>query len=68
MIEFGSKVRDTVTGLTGTATGRAEYMHRPPCILVEPPINEQNGRLADSVWVNEKRIEVVDEDAEAPTE
>jgi len=34
-VELGTKVKDTVTGFTGTTTARCEYLHSTPRYCVE---------------------------------
>lgn len=59
-IELGSKVRDQITGLTGTATGRTEYITGCEQILVQPPLNK-DGAFVQGHWVDVDRLVVVDE-------
>lgn len=55
-IALGSRVRDLTTGVEGTVTGRAEYLHNPPALRVEG--RDVNGRPID-FWETESRFEVV---------
>jgi hypothetical protein len=57
-IKLGSKVKDKITGFTGTATARAEYLERPPQVFVEAEATEGGRRAADA-WITESRLEVV---------
>ena len=57
----GNLVRDTVTGFTGIATGRAEYMYGCNRIQVEPK-ELKDGAPIESCWFDEQRIEVVKAD------
>lgn len=56
MITLGSKVHDGITGFSGIATGRAEYLHGCPSVLIEAT------KLVDgkpeSKWVDEPRVVV----------
>jgi hypothetical protein len=61
MITLGSKVRDTLTGFTGTATGRTEWLYGCTRICIEP--NEmKDGKPIEGVWFDEQRIEVIKPD------
>jgi hypothetical protein len=55
-IQLGSKVKDRITGFTGTATGRAEYLFDPAAVRVEAP--QVEGRDQDK-WIPESRLEVI---------
>ncbi len=52
--ELGKVYRDTVSGFVGTATGRAEYLHGPPQVMLEAdtgPTGDEKVR-----WVREARV------------
>lgn len=59
MIEPGSKVRHTVTGFKGTATGRAVYLSGCVSVLVKPPV-DKDGKLLDGAWFDEVELEVTE--------
>jgi hypothetical protein len=56
-ITLGSKVKDTITGFQGIATGRAEYLLADPSVLVEAPVGADNKSV--DCWIKESRLEVV---------
>lgn len=51
----GDKVRDTVTGFTGTVTARCEYLHGTPSVLIEPEQFVEG--QPEQLWVDEQRVE-----------
>jgi hypothetical protein len=57
MIELGSKVKDSITGFSGIATGRAEYLHGVPRVLVEATQLTADGKT-ESNWIDEPRLVV----------
>lgn len=57
-IKLGNKVKDRISGYTGTATARCEYLDRAPHVLVEAQATE-NGARATEGWYAESRLEVV---------
>ena len=56
MIELGVKVRDRVTGFSGTVTGLVSYITGCNQALVAPTIGE-DGAMRDSQWIDEQRLE-----------
>ena len=60
MVKLGSRVKDTVSGFTGIATGRAEYMYGCAAILIEPE-SLHDGKPIDGGWFDEQRVQVVEE-------
>jgi hypothetical protein len=59
-VKLGSKVQDTVTGIQGTATGRAEYLHGSPSVRIEG--RNGDGKPFDE-WVPEPRVVLVTDPA-----
>jgi len=57
MIKLGSKVKDKITGLEGTATGRAKYINGCQQLLIEPPVVA--GGDYREIWIDEDRLETV---------
>lgn len=53
---LGNKVRDTVTGITGTVTGVAMYLHGTPSAGVEY-VDAQG--IARTEWIAQARLEQV---------
>lgn len=66
MIKLGSKVLDSITGFSGVATGRADYLHETPSIMVESKVDSEGKSV--SKWIDEKRLTVVGETEEVKTE
>jgi len=58
MIKLGSKVRDPITGLTGIAVVRSEWLWGCVRIGIQP--NEiKDGKPVEETWFDENRLEVV---------
>ncbi|TAM96257.1 MAG: hypothetical protein EPN45_21200 [Rhizobiaceae bacterium] len=57
---LGSRVRDKITGFTGIVTGRCEYISGCNQALVAPSAKE-DGTLPDSHWVDEQRLDRLDD-------
>lgn len=55
MIQLGNEVKDTISGLTGIATGRAEYLFGCARVLVEPMACRE-GKPCEGQWLDEQRI------------
>jgi hypothetical protein len=66
MIKLGSKVRDTISGFEGIATGRAVYLNGCISVNVEGPIKTDGER--SNLWFDEQRIEVIESDHFKPQE
>ncbi len=58
LIELGAKVKDKITGLKGTATGRAVYLNGCVQILIEPPVLREGDPYRE-IWMDEGRLEQV---------
>jgi len=58
-IKLGSKVRDSLTGFSGIAIGRTEYMYGCARIAIEPDRLDTTGKPIDVQWFDEQRVEVV---------
>jgi hypothetical protein len=56
-IKLGSNVKDTVTGVEGVATARAEYLHGSPSVRIEG--RHADGKSFDE-WIPEPRVAVVE--------
>lgn len=59
-IELGRKVKDRITGFTGITTGRCVYLTGCNQVLVAPGVGA-DGSLRDSHWIDEQKIEYVDD-------
>ena len=63
-IKLGQKVRDKISGLTGIAVVRSEFLHGCVRFGVQPQV-VKDGKPADWVYVDEPQLEVV-QDTPAP--
>ena len=55
MVELGQKVKDSITGFEGIATGKCIYLNG--CIQIQVrPIELRDGRMIDSEWIDEQRL------------
>ena len=61
MIKLGSHVRDMYTGFEGTATGRTEWLYGCARIAIEPRTLDKDGKVREVEWVDEQRVQVVEE-------
>lgn len=61
MIVLGSVVEDYVTGFSGIATGRAEFLHGVPRVQIErrQPAMPGVGPMTVCEWFEEGRVQVV---------
>ena len=55
----GTRVRDKITGFSGTITGRADYITGCNNYLVQPQ-NDKDDKYVDSHWFDEMRLELVE--------
>jgi len=61
-INLGDKVRDTVTGFTGIATGRTNWLQG--CTRVGVQTQElHDGKPIESQWFDEPQLEVIEKGA-----
>ena len=58
--ELGAKVKDSITGFSGTVTGRVEYLTGCAQYVIQPPLNAK-GDFVDGRWMDEDRLVVLDE-------
>lgn len=64
-IKLGSKVRDTITGLQGTAIARTEWLHGCVRVTVQPNAL-RDGKPIDTSTFDEPQLELVEESATPP--
>jgi hypothetical protein len=57
MIKLGATYTDKITGFTGVATGKVEYLTGCNQVLVQPKVGA-DGNLSDSRWFDEQRLEL----------
>lgn len=59
MIKLGQKVKDKITGFTGIAVAKAEYLTGCTQIGISPPMGK-DGKLGESMYFDWTRLEVLD--------
>ena len=52
-IDLGHQYRDTISGFTGIATGRTEYLHDTPSVQLT---RGDSAGKPENVWVSEGRL------------
>jgi hypothetical protein len=58
MIKLGDKVTDNLTGFTGVAIARCEYLNG--CIRYEiQSLTLEKGQMAETIWIDEERISLI---------
>ncbi len=60
MIALGTTVRDRVTGFTGLAVAKVEYLNGCVQICVKAPL-DKDGKMVDGEYIDISQLEVVDE-------
>ena len=58
MIELGQNVKDSVTGFTGIATGKSEYLGGYVSVCIAPSVGN-DGKKPDAEWFDASRVEAV---------
>ncbi len=53
-VELGKVYRDTISGFVGTATGRAEYLHKTPSVQIVADTGPQGDD--SSRWIDEGQL------------
>lgn len=59
MINLGDKVTDPVTGFTGIAVGRTEWLHGCSRIAVQPKGVDKDGKPIESQTFDEPQLKVL---------
>jgi hypothetical protein len=62
MIKLGSKVKDSITGFSGIATSRVEFMYGCNRIQIEPDELNKEGKPIEGQYFDEQRVELILED------
>ena len=52
---MGKQGKDSITGFKGTVIGYTRYISGCNQVLLSPKVNS-DGRLEDSIWIDEQRI------------
>jgi hypothetical protein len=60
-VTLGHTVSDSITGFTGIATGRCEYITGCTQVLVQPRV-KADGDFVNSQWLDEDRLTVVSDE------
>jgi hypothetical protein len=58
MIKLGQKVKDTVTGFTGIATSRIEYLNGCVQYCLKPKV-DKDGKMQDGIWFDDAQLVVI---------
>lgn len=58
LIDLGAKVIDSITGFSGTVTGRAQYIAGCNQYSVMPKMETGKVECPDAIWIDEARLEV----------
>jgi hypothetical protein len=58
-IRLGDKVKDSVTGFTGIAIGRTEWLHGCARIIVQPTGVMKDGKLYDTQQFDEPQLVIL---------
>lgn len=58
MINLGDEVKDSVSGFTGIAIGRSEFLNGCARVGVQPKV-QKDGTLKDAVWFDEPQLTVL---------
>jgi len=57
-VELGDKVKDSVTGFTGVAIGRTQWLYGCDRIIVQPPVGK-DGKLGETGQFDEPSLVVI---------
>jgi len=57
-IKLGSKVKDTVSGFTGIAESKIEFLNGCIQYSIVPKVGKDN-KKGESLWVDEEQLEVI---------
>ena len=60
---LGIRVRDSITGFAGVSVARCEYLHKPPQVEIQPDSVDSDGKMLDSCWFDEPRVEIINGDS-----
>ena len=58
-MKIGDRVKDTINGFAGIATGRTEYSNGCRQFFVKPEKLDKDGKQIDGVWLDEQTLEVI---------
>lgn len=58
--KLGNRVRDIVTGFTGIATSKVEYINGCTQYGIKPPV-DKDGKMPDTNYIDHAQLEFVDD-------
>ncbi len=58
-IRIGDRIKDSISGFAGIATGKCEYINGCRQWLIKPDSLDKDGKMIDGVWIDEQHVEVV---------
>lgn len=58
-ITLGSEVKDTITGFTGIAVARDEWINGCVRYGIQPPMTKDDKEIPIVCWIDEKQIKVI---------
>lgn len=58
-IKLGNKVRCMVTGFSGIAIARLQYLNGCIQFGVKPPVDKKTGKIEDAQYIDQEQLEVV---------
>ncbi len=61
MITLGDTVRDVITGFTGIAVARSEWLYGCVRLGVESKKLDKDGKVMEAQWFDEQRLELCGE-------
>lgn len=61
-VELGDKVKDRVTGFTGIAVARTEWLNGCARVTIQPPLDKDK-KMVENQTFDEPQLEILKEDA-----
>ena len=59
MIKLGDKVKDKVTGFTGVATSKVEYLNGCVQFCITPKMKSKDNKMPEGTYIDQQQLEVV---------
>jgi hypothetical protein len=59
-MKLGQRIKDKVSGFTGIAVSRTEFLNGCVRISIQPPLDKE-GKLPDEKWFDIQQLEIIDE-------
>ena len=57
-IQLGDEVKDIVSGFTGIATAKTEFLNGCVRVSIDPPVDKE-GKHVDGRWFDQEQVEVI---------